>query len=99
MAHSHEAGGQDMEQKATEEFSSTQGHLLAGMAVSVVLVAEADHAVTAVEDPFIRDRNPVGVAAKIVQDLLRTGERGLSVDDPRLGAQLAQQSLPFHGTG
>ncbi len=99
MAHAHEAGGQDVQQKATEELSSAQGHLLAGMAVGVVLVAEADQAVAAVEDTFVRESNPVGVAAEVVQDLVRTGgQRGLGVDDPRLGAQLGQEALPGHGT-
>ena len=53
MAHAHEPRGQDVQQKATNEFSSVQGHLLAGLAVGVVLVAEADHAVAAVEEPFV----------------------------------------------
>src|SRR5215470_16611276 len=94
MAHAHEPMRQDVQQKATDEFSSVQGHLLAGLAVGVVLVAEANHAVAAVEEPFVRDRDPVGVAAEIVQDLLRTSQWGFSVDDPGLGAELGEKALP-----
>lgn len=66
--------------------------------MGVVLVAEADQAVAAVEDTVMRERDPVGVTAEVVQDLLRAGQRGRGVDDSWLGAQLGQQPLPFHGT-
>jgi len=82
MAHPHETGGQDVKQKAPDELSSTQSPLLAASAVGVVPVAEADHTIAAVEDTFIRDSDPVGVAAEIVKDLVRTGKRGLGVNDP-----------------
>src|SRR5262249_54610333 len=62
------------------------------------LVAEADYTVVAVKEPFIGNRDPIRVAPKVVQDLLRTGQRGLGVDDPRLGTELGQQALPFHET-
>ena len=49
---------------------------------AVVLVAETHVPVVHVEQPVVGDGDPVGVAADVVQHLLRSGEGRLRVHDP-----------------
>jgi hypothetical protein len=51
------------------------------------------------DEALIGDRDPVRVAGEIVQDLLRSRKGRLSVDVPRLGAQLRDELLPREGLG
>jgi hypothetical protein len=57
----------------------------------VVLPAEGDATVIGhLDEPRVRDGDPVGVAAEIGQHLLRPAEGRLGIDDPFNPAELAQ---------
>jgi hypothetical protein len=60
----------------------------------VVFVAEADHALTNEDEALIGDRDPVGVAAEILQHLLGSAPGRFGVDDPGTVLQLAQELCP-----
>src|SRR5882724_13583994 len=78
-----EALGQYMLQKAPDELVGGQRHGLPALVLSI-LIAEADVAVIAREHPAIGQRDPVDIAAQVVQSLLGALDGGFSVDDPPL---------------
>ena len=96
MPDPHEAARQDVEQEAPDELHRAQRHLFDGMAMRVVLIPEADQPIPTVQNPMIGHGNPVGIAAEIVEDLLRSCQGCLGVDDPFLLPQRRQETLPFH---
>ena len=71
-----------MEQEATDELVCIERHHLALVVGAIILPAEADAAILAGEQTAVADCDAMGVAAEIVEDLLRPGERALGVDDP-----------------
>ena len=79
-----EAGGQDVEQEAADEFARRQRHGLAacGRRRAGIPVGEADLIVLDVEQAIVGQGHAVRVAADVVHHLLRTGTRRLGVDDP-----------------
>jgi hypothetical protein len=52
------------------------------IAIGVVPPAEGNPALFQPEDTLIADGYPVGIAAEIVKDSLRSIKRGLAIDDP-----------------
>ena len=62
--------------------SAVKRHHLGPLRVPVVLPAEADLSVGESDEPAVGDGDPVGVAAEIVEHLLRAAERALGVDHP-----------------
>lgn len=82
MAHAHEPRGHDMEEKAAQELLGLQLHDLGGAPGRVIFVAEADDPVADKHQARIRDRHAVGVAAEVLQHLLRAAARWAGVDDP-----------------
>src|SRR5262245_46500493 len=71
-----------MEQKAADKLVGGQGHQLLSVMVLRVPPAEADSVVLQTDQAMIGDRYPMGVAAQIVQHLLRSAKGGLSVHHP-----------------
>ena len=64
--------------------------ILGVVGCAVVLPAEADLSVGQGDEPAVGDGDPVGVAAEIVEHLLRPAERALGIDDPFDPAQRPQ---------
>ena len=79
-----ESRRQHVEQKPTDEFGRGQRHRLLGLRAvgAVVLIAEADVAVVDIDQPRVGDGDAMGVAADVVEHLLRTRKRRFRVDDP-----------------
>ncbi len=77
-----EAVGQDMQQEATDELISRECHRLAHGFLSVVLPAEHDVVAVEAHQAVIGDRDPMRVAAQIVEHLPRAAEGRFRVDDP-----------------
>ena len=73
---------QDVEQEATDELVGVERHHLGLVVGAIILPAEADATVLAGEEPAVGDRDAMGVAAEIVEHLLRPAEGTLGVDDP-----------------
>ena len=85
VADAVEVAGQDVEQEASDELLGREGQGLeaAVMAVMTVIApAETDLAVLDSEEAVVGDGDAVGVAAEVVENLLRAGEGPLGVDDP-----------------
>lgn len=78
------ARGQDVEQKAADEFAGGERRRLRSLRGigTVVLVGEADAAILDVEQPVIGNRHAMSVATDVVEDLLWAAEWPLGVDDP-----------------
>ena len=71
-----------VEQKAADELVGIERHHLGSVVGAIVLPTKADIAVLAGEQPAIGDRNAMGIAAEIGENLLWPAERTLGVDDP-----------------
>ena len=84
----HEAIGQDVEQKAADEFFGIEGHRFQPVFISAVAVAKTDLAIFDGEDTIIGKCHAVSVAAKVVEDSFGGAERLFRVDHPVLFAQL-----------
>ena len=83
---------QDMEQEAPDEFIGGQGHRFDLVASPVIFPLEAGLIVFDIKQAVVGDGHAVGIAAHIVEDLLRPGEWALGVDHP-LGSFRAGQML------
>src|SRR6185437_7062211 len=78
---------QDVEQEATDELVGLEGHSLLGIVVPVVLPFESDPPVVDVQDAVVGDRDTVGVAADVVENLFGSGKGRLGVNHPLLLSQ------------
>ena len=91
VADAHEAWGKHVEQKAAQELLDRQGHQALLVAVSGVSPAEGDLVTGQRQEAMVGDSDPMGVAAQIVENILRAPEGRLAVDDPVLAEQGAQE--------
>jgi hypothetical protein len=91
MAHADEASGDDVTQKAPDEFHTAQGSGLCAAAVSAILVTEGHLAIAVGDDAFVADGDSVRVSAEVAQDLFGSGHGGLGVDDEFLNGRATQQ--------
>src|SRR5271167_3762891 len=73
---------QYMDQEAADELPGLEGHGLLTVVIPVILPAEADLAVLHGDQAVVGDGDAVGIPPDIVEDLCRSGERPLRVDDP-----------------
>lgn len=78
----HEPEGQDMEQETADEFPGTQRHPFGSTVILSIFIGESHFFILYRFDPVVADGNPVGVATKVVQHLLRPGKRLLGVNNP-----------------
>ena len=82
--------GQHVQEEAADELASIERHHLGFVARAVVFPPEANTAVLTIEKPAVGDGNAMGVAAEIVENLLRPAEGPLGVDHPLDLAQSLQ---------
>ena len=68
-----------------------ESHLAALTVMSIVLPAEGDVSVIHRQQPVIGDGHAVRVAGQILQDVFRSSERCLGVDDPVLPEESAEE--------
>lgn len=83
---------QHMQQKTGQELLAGHGHLSLLVGVRVILPAEGHLAVGHVQQPMVGDGDAMGIARQILQDMFRSAERRLSVDDPVLPEQRSKKS-------
>src|ERR1700687_4638150 len=83
-ANAMEAIRQHMEEEAANELGDRDSHdfALVIAAFPIVLPAEGDVGLVEIEQATVGDRNAMGVAGEIGQDLLGTGEGLLGIDNP-----------------
>ena len=87
VADPHVAMRQHVQEKTPDELVSFDGHRLAYVAAGAIPVAEADLAMVHGKESVVRDRHPVGVPTKVVEDLLGPGKRLFAVKDPPFAPQ------------
>ncbi len=87
MANAYESQGDDMEEETADELVAGQGHGFDAIGVSVITPPETDCALGEVDETVVGECDAVGISPKVSDDLLRSGEGTLGVDDPIVGAQ------------
>ena len=94
VANTMEAIGQDMEEKATNELADFEAHdfALAATPFAVGLPAEGHVGLIKGQQAAIRDRNPMGVAREIRQDLFGTRKGLFGIHEPFACAQRQQRT-------
>jgi len=93
---------QDMHQEAADEFACIERHhpvVSLGAVKAIILPLEGDALVVDRDQAAVGDGDAVGVARKIAQDLLRSPEWTLGIDDPVFVAQRCQISREGFWTG
>ena len=90
MADADEAAGQDVEQKPAEEGGGIERGEPGGVTMGAVLPAEGDLAVSQRDEPIVGHGDAIGIATEVGQHLLRTGEGGLAIHDPRFACCLLE---------
>lgn len=89
----HESLGQHVQEEAAQELHGIEGHDPLLSSVGIITPSEAD--VLAVEgcDAVVADGHAVGVSAEVAQDMFRSAEGRLGIDEPSLPGQLRDQLL------
>ena len=85
-----------MEQKALDK--GVRGHLqgLELIALSPIAVGKADQPIADIDDAVIGDGYAMCVAPEILDDVLRSFEGALGVDDPGLRIEMIEQPCEAH---
>jgi hypothetical protein len=82
--------GEDVEEEAANELTERE-RLGPGAARAVVFVAEGDGRVVDMVEPVVGDRDAVGIAGEILQDVLGSLKGRLGIDDPFGAPCLAEE--------
>lgn len=82
VADAVKAVGQCVKKEAANELVGLELHGLCRAALAVILPREGDMIVVEGDEAAVGDRDPMGIAAEISQDLGGPAERLLGVDDP-----------------
>ena len=75
-----EACGQDVEQEAADELDRVEGHDAAAVVMSGISPAKAHLSVVKAEQPSVGDGHAVGVAGQVLQEMFRSSEWRVGVD-------------------
>ena len=92
VADAHEAGRQQVEQKASQELFLSQGRESVLVAVGGVTPAKSDVAVGQSDQPAVGDGDAMGVGTKVAEHMFRAAEGRLGIDDPVVTEQAPQPS-------
>ena len=93
VADAHEALGKHVKEEAAQELHGVEGHDTLLAAVCIIPPAEADVLAVEGREAVVGDGHAVGVTAEIAQDMFRSAEGRLGIDEPLLLAQLRDQLL------
>ena len=91
MTDAGEPARKDMQKKPPEEFLGTECHLPLLVATCIVFPPEGHHAVGEGDQPVIRDCYTVGIPSQVLQNMFRTSERLLRINNPFAIPQLAKK--------
>jgi hypothetical protein len=87
-----------VQEEAAQEFYCVESHDALLVAMGIIAPAEADALAVEGSEAMVGDGHAVGVAAEIAQDMGRTAEGRLGIDEPTLVGQLAVSSLNQAGS-
>ena len=91
--------GQNMDEEPSQELVGLERHDLLLAAGCVILPAEGDAILLEGYEAVVRDRDAMGVAGEVVQNVFRPTEGWLGIDDPLLGEELAEELAEAFGVG
>ena len=97
MADAMEAVRQAVDEEAPDELVRIERHQPGCVAVTVIAPAEGYAGLVRADQATVGDGDPVGVAAKVGEDMFGRTERRLRIDDPALASQ--QPDRGCEGTG
>ena len=89
----HKPIRQHMKQEPSDELIGFKGHDFRFVVIGVVPPSKRDGVVFKFHKPVVADRDPVGVSAEIIQNVLGLLERLFAVDDPVLFVQIGDQGI------
>ncbi len=73
-----------MDQEAAQKLIGGDGHDLLLIAVRIVLPSERHSIILEGDESMVRDRDTMGIARQVMQNMLWAAEGRLGVDDPVL---------------
>ena len=92
MADANEPLGENVDQESAQKLIGSNGHDLLLVAVRIVLPSERYSIILEGDESMVGDRDTMGIARQIVQNVLGTAEGRLGVDDPVLSEELSEKS-------
>lgn len=92
MANANQTLGQNVDQESAQELIGGNGHDPLLVAVRVVFPAKRDSIVLEGDESMVRDRDTMGIACQVMQNMLGAAEGWLCVDDPVLLKKLSDKS-------
>ena len=81
-----------MLEKPAQELLMAEGHHAALAVMRVILPSERDVSVGHVYQPMVGDRNAMGIASQVMQDVFRSAKWPFRIDYPILVKQSTQKS-------
>jgi hypothetical protein len=91
MPQALEAVGHDMQQKTSDKFRGCQRHGLHAIALAPIAIREVHMAIAHFQEAMIGHRNPVDIAAQVLEYLDGSSARALGVNHPWLPIELVEQ--------
>ena len=82
MTDPHEPLGQQVQEEAAQELNAAERHRTSAPGAAVVLPGKGDAVAGHRHEAVVGDGDAVGIASEIAQNLGRSSERRLGVDDP-----------------
>jgi len=84
VADANQTPGQNVDQESAQKLIGRNGHDLLLGAVRIVFPAKRNSIILEGDKSMVRDRDTMGIARQIVQNVLRPAEGRLGVNDPVL---------------
>ena len=91
VSDAHEPGGKDVEEETADELVAGQGHGFDAISVSVITPTETDLALGELDEAVVGECDAVGITPEVGDDLLRSGEGTLGVDDTIVRTQRSEE--------
>jgi len=93
VSDSHQAFGDNVEEKTPHELSGIQLHDFILVTVGTILPSEGYLTIFHGDQPFVGNRDALSVAPEVLENLLRPGEGRFAVDHPILASRHAESIL------
>ena len=91
MANANQTFGQYVDQESPQKLLRGNGHDLLLAAVGIILPSERHSIILKCDESMVGDRDSMGIAREIMQNMFGPTEGWLGVDDPVLLEKLSQK--------
>jgi len=92
VADANQSPGQNVDQESAQKLFCGNRHDLLFAAMRIILPAKRDSIILEGDESMVGDRDAMGIARQVVQNMLRTAERRLGVHDPVLSEKLPEKT-------